>query len=63
MLLVCIYIYINQAWNINNFGYISSGNCILVSKVVGLAGYFSMPRGFRDPKRLGNTILENVSLN
>jgi len=46
----------------NNFGYVSSGLCILVSKVLRVTGYFSKPKGVRDPKRLGNTILDNISI-
>ena len=48
--------------SVYNFGYISSGHCIYVSKVVRLAGYFSKLRGVRDPKRVGNTILDNINL-
>jgi hypothetical protein len=48
----------NQFWNIN-FGYLSSGRYIYVSKDVRIRGYFSKPKGAREQKSLVKTAREH----
>jgi hypothetical protein len=44
-----------------NFGYLSPGHYIYVSKDVRIRGYFTKPKGVRKQKSLGNTALQHRS--
>ena len=41
-----------------NCGYVLSGHCIYVSKDMRIRGYFSKPKGVREQKILGNTVID-----